>query len=625
MTTSRQEIVRLWPAVLVLATCLSAGLKHGAIALAADNQQTPALSEVEGRAAVPRSAAAASGETGPAVAANAASAESAALQLADQLEGENENLQKLQDRLAQIEEQMSAILEARRQRDGGAGSETQDRLANAPDSFATKTLSLHRTVSDNDLIYTVSARNAPVLQILEGIAKTAALSLDVHPDIGANPLAGRISLELHGADILELAEIVVGTQSLDATIDDSALMIGPITALSDRPIEERLREMAVTAYHRALFRYPGSADAPTAYLGISRYHQATGFYAAAIQTAQSILERYPDCAACGPALLMIASCHEALNRREEARNFYHRYVDSYPAAEEVPAVMVNIGETWAAEGKWSQAIPILEEVARDYPDSDQAPVARIGLAKCLAAENRYEPALAQLKIVEENHPNFPRMNDLGLLIAESLMKLKHYGPARVRLRKIIREAPSPFIAERAYYTLGDIFLGEGDAVAALEMYYGAMTNFAAGMMRKTLPFRICRAYIQMGLFVKIEEMFRDLPEEVFAAEEMRPIIFSLAQYHLGSGSYGRVMALMNDPRWPHDEGTDPEVLILLGKALLGEGRLDEALAKATAAARFATDDALRAEAYLLIGECHRLRNPPAGGAAAARAYAGEIE
>ena len=409
MTPSLQEIIRLWPAVLVLSTCVSAGLRHGAIASAADDQPPPALSEVEGRTAVPHSAAAASGESEPAVVAEAALAESATLQLADQLESENENLQKLQDRLQQIEEQMSGILEARRQRNGLAGSEAQIRLANAPDSFATKTLALHRTISDNDLIYTVSAKNAPVLEILEGIAETAALSLDVNPDLDAAPLAGRISLELHAAEILELVEIVVGTQSLDATIDDRALMVGPITTLSDRPIEERLREMAVTAYHRALFRYPGSTDAPTAYLGISRYHEATGFYAAAIQTAQSVLERYPDGAACGPALLMIASCNEALNRREEARNFYYRYVDTYPAAEELPAVMVKIGETWAAEQKWSQAIPILEEVARNYPDNDQAPIARIGLAKCLAAENRHEAAVAQLKMVEQSHPEFPRM------------------------------------------------------------------------------------------------------------------------------------------------------------------------------------------------------------------------
>ena len=41
-------------------------------------------------------------------------------------------------------------------------------------------------------------------------------------------------------------------------------------------------------------------------IGIARYHEAVQFHAAAIQTAETVLERYPDSDACGLALRTIA-------------------------------------------------------------------------------------------------------------------------------------------------------------------------------------------------------------------------------------------------------------------------------------------------------------------------------
>jgi len=549
-------------------------------------------------------------------------------ELADHLNREHEVLEKLASRLNYIESQVSNLIEVRRRGTWLAGEDLHKMLADAPTVITTKNLRLERTLSDNDLIYSISAKNASVLQIFESIAKTSARELNVHTDVSREHLAGRIHLALHGIDILELVEIVAGTQGLEVVVDARSITVGSIRALSDRPMEERLREIAVAAYQRALLRYPGSPEAPAGYLGIGRYHQATGFHTAAIQTAETVLQRYPDSTHTGAAFLMIANSQEMLRRYDAARASYYRYVDSYPAAKGLAAIMIKIGHTLIQEGKHPQAIAIYEEVIRDYPKSKEVPRARLQLATCLFKAKKYEKAIAQLKVVEQSQPNLACLSPAGtagpqldFMIVECLTSLKQYARARARLKKIIERSPSLAVAEKAYYSLGDTFLAEDNAVAAIEAYQGAARSFPDGVMQQALSLRLCRAYLKIGLYLTVENRLKTLSPATLRLPQVRPILVGLAQYLLESGDYGQALALLTDPRWPHDADTEPDILILRARGLLAASRLDEALKKASTAARLAKDRDLRSEAFRLIGDCYLLKQEPI---AAATAYGGEM-
>jgi len=551
--------------------------------------------------------------------------------LADKIHRESLNLNQLQERLHKIDAQMNSIAATRQRRSRPSQEEARNRLLKAPTSFTTKSFHLERKVAGNDLIYSLSAKNAAPITIMEAIAKTAGLKLELHNEVAQDRAhSGRVSLEMKGTELQNMIEIVAGIQGLDAMLDEDSILVGPITALSSAPVEERLREMAVASYHRALFNYPDSNEAPEAYMGVSRYHKATKFYAAAIQTAEGVLERFPSSKAAAAALLMVGSCNETLGRYEETRKYYYHYVDSYPAADNLAEILVRIGHTWIKQAKWSQAVPVFEQVIRECSNSNQVPVARVGLAKCLAAGNQHEKALYQLQVAEQYmnrglqlpETSGEEMNRLGLMIAETLMKLDRYGSARVRLKAIIEKSPSPLMAERAYCALGDIYLAEDNAVAALEMYHGAMTSFPSGALRIALPFRICRTYLQMGLYDKVIETIGSLPPEAMAYADMRDVALELIKYHLENKDYQRAITLIEDRRWPHDSEADPQVLMPLARALYGTGKLDRAAEKAGIAAKLAQSDEIRAEACLLIGECHRKKNEMH---AAAMAYAGEVE
>jgi tetratricopeptide (TPR) repeat protein len=284
--------------------------------------------------------------------------------------------------------------------------------------------------------------------------------------------------------------------------------------------------------------------------------------------------------------------------------------------------MVAIAETWMKERKWASAIPVLEETLRQWPKCDSTPFARMRLAECLAQQEHYDQAVAQLAIIEQTCASFPRQDELNLAMADCQMKLKQFGAARVRLMEVFEKSPDPAMAERAVYALGDSMLAEGRIVAALEVYRGAASRFPEGALSRLAPVRMAQAYLQMGLYTRVEDMLKSLPDSAPVPPEMQPILISLARYYLQSGSCERVLALMADPRWPHNEDADPQVLLLAARAALGSGLAEPAMEKAASAAALAKDDETRAQAFRLIGECHsRMKEP----LRAAMAYGGKTE
>ena len=556
-----------------------------------------------------------------------------------QLEKETGRLEQLQQQLLQLEKYTKESMQRRQDisRDGTHPAPREPSLAGAPASVVSENLRVERVESDNGLIYTVSAQNVSLLQILEAVAKTAGLPLETR-SIPQDRLLNRLWMNLNGVEMSELLRIAAGTQSLDAMADADGIVVAPPTALTDRPVEKRLRELAVEAYQQALLKYPESAEASEAYLGIARYYAANNFPTAAIQTAQNVLDRWqkPPTAG-GPtpagtadsaanaaesALLLIGNCCEALREYETARKTYYRYTDLFPSAEEAPAVMVMIAETWIKESKWSEAMPVLEGAIRQWPKSDSTPFARMRLAECLAEQQHYDQAVAQLKIIEQDYATFPRRDELNMAVADCQMKLDQYGAARVRLREVYEKSRAPVLAERALYALGDSDLAEGKIVPALEIYRGAVNRFPEGTLIRLAPVRMAQAYLKMGLYSKAEEMLKSRPESWPATEEMRPILISLAQYHIQNGQYERVLALMAEPRWPYKYDADPQVLLLAAQAALGAGLMEPALEKATSAAALAKDAESRAQACRLIGECRSLMKEPIR---AAMAYVGKTE
>jgi tetratricopeptide (TPR) repeat protein len=549
--------------------------------------------------------------------------------LGAQLATESGRLEQLKLQLHQLEKYMKAGMQRRRDisRTGTDALSRAESLANVPASVVSENLRVERVEAENGLIYTVSARNVSLLQILEAVAKTSGLPLETR-QVPQDRLLNRIWMDLKGVEMSELLRIAAGTQSLDAMSDDDGIVIAPLAALSDRPVEKRLRELAVEAYQQALFKFPASEEAPAAYLGIARYYAANNFPTAAIQTAQNILDRWPKSSSAAgagvarSALRLIGKCHEALCDYETARKTYYRYADLFPGAEQVPAVMVTIAETWMKERKWASAIPVLEETLRQWPKGDSAPFARMRLAECLAQQQRYDQAMAQLEIIEKTCASFPRQDELNLAMADCQMKLKQFGAARVRLMNVFEKSPDPALAERAVYALGDSMLAEGRIVSGLEVYRGAVSRFPEGALARLAPVRMAQAYLQMGLYTRVEDILKSLPESSPAPSEMQPILISLARHYLQNGNYERVLALMAEPRWPHNQDADPQVLLLAARAALGSGLLEPALEKATSAVLLAKDEETRAQACRLVGECHSLMKEPLR---AAMAYGGKTE
>ncbi len=543
-------------------------------------------------------------------------------ELAVDLERESHALTRLRERLARIEEQIEKFRKARRSTSWLSKITSQGGPAETPETYTTDTIRARRIATPEGFRYDVSAKEAPGIRVFEGLSTISGLPLQVHPDVGQRLLQRRIWLELQGSDLSEILEITAGLLSLDMLVDENGIVVGPITALSDQPIDRRLRDMAVEAYQRALLRYPASFQAPWAYMGIARHYEASGFHAPAIQVAQNVLDRYADSAACGDAILLIGQCHEAVGDLAAARGFYHQFIDSYVAAENVPNVLLQIAQTWMREGDHIQAKAVLEEVIRGWPSSTAVMPARLRLAECLVRQNRYDRAMTQLQLAESSPSESQTPGEVDFMMAECLMKLGRYAEARSRLSRVVRTAEASALAEKGYYALGDCLLAEKNPVEALEAYRGAMLAFPQGALKISAPLRICRAYLQMELYREVEQTLKQATHAAWEHPGMRDVLIALARHFLETGDHQKVMALTSDPRRWMDSDGGAEVVILQAGALLSARMPEQALEKARSAARLTSDETLKAEAYLLIGKCKaRMKEP----VSAAMAFGGKVE
>ena len=541
--------------------------------------------------------------------------------IAVELERENETLDSLRERLQLIEENIKDIGEAKR---GGMLSDKRTQMVTdrIPATVVSEGLRVERTLVAGGLVYTVTAKNIPTLQVLEAIAKTAGVPLDVHEELKEQKLLERVWLQLRNVEVNETLDTLAGMQALGVKLDKDGLFVGPATTASDQSTEKRLWEQAIAAYQQALVKYPASAEAPKAYLGIAEHYRNTGFELAAAQTAERIIERYSDSETAPRALLFLAQCHESGGRYDEARKTYHRYLDTFHSASDRPLVMLMLAETWIKQDKNSQAIPLLEEIIRGYAGSKEIPMARMRLAECLVAQGQHERAVEQLQTVETQWQSFKKADDLALMIARCLVILERYAPARKRLLRVLRRSASNKLAEEAYYMLGDVFLAEGRMVEALETYRGAEARFPDGRLRSSVPIKLCKAYQNLGLYNKISEVLERSPLEIWAANETRAIIMDLAQYYLDAGRHEKAISLLEDRRWPHDMHTEPDVLLMRAKAYLVENAPARALRLAATVAKSSDNDVLRAEAEHIVGDCHQLLDKPV---LAAMAYGGTVE
>lgn len=546
-----------------------------------------------------------------------------------QLERERQLLKQLQERLVKAESRTGDALEGYR-RLRLKGGFTPAALDQVPATVVSEGLRVERTSTERDLLYKVTATNVPVIQVFEAVAKTSGLPLELHADAGRARLLGRVFVDMQGVDLPELLEVVAGTQSLGVQVGETSILVAPLTALSHDPMEKHLSRLAVEAHQNALMRSPGSPSAPLAYLGIARYYAGAGYHDAAVQSLQNIVERYPQSEARGAAFLLLGDCYAATQRGDNARGAYYRYIDNYPGASDLTEVLMKIGATWTAEGKWGQAMPVFEAVVREYPKSPQVPYARMRMAECLSQLDQYELAVSHLRAIEGMTQKFTHRDELNLVLAECLVKLKQYGNARVCLRNVVLRSPNAALAEKACYALGDTFLAEGNSLAALEAYEAGRHTFPRGALRTAAPLRLSRVYLQMGLYNQAEKELAFLLEaKSSGGPDFRALVLGLYQYWLDTGQANRVLthagglaSLASALFWPTDFELDPEVLRLRALAFQALGQSGPALESAARLSRLAKDDALRGEAFRIIGDCLTLRKEPLR---AAMAYGGKTE
>ena len=239
---------------------------------------------------------------------------------------------------------------------------------------------------ENDLntLFTVECIAAPAHRVFDALAREAGRRLNLEGNLPDRIDDEVVSAFLKNRNLEEILEYLAGQIGLTFELDGATLSLKPLEAKVAGDWLN-LKDEALRAFRRNLYRFMGHEDAPKIYFEISRLHYLSGDFDAAIEPADNLIVNYPGFSQLPMALLNVAKCYMELGDYRKARTKLRELVNKHgghPAAQEGFLLLARC--TWKA-GNPAEAMLTLESMAQRFPDSPHLIEGQVILARILCS------------------------------------------------------------------------------------------------------------------------------------------------------------------------------------------------------------------------------------------------
>jgi TolA-binding protein len=325
---------------------------------------------------------------------------------------------------------------------------------------------------------------------------------------------------------------------------------------------------------------------------------ADGLHPLARRVLDRFVAEYPNDARAPSALLLLGRARLALGDGEQALDAFRRFRTVAPPAQRLE------GRFWEAEAlyrvkRFAEARAAYDDVLRQNAASPLAPDATYGLALCELELRRSEAAVKAFRDFITTWPEHPQVPSATFYLAQTLFDLKRYSDALPLLTSFAAKYPKHRLVPDAQYLLGSTRLAAGEREAGVEDFKAFVAAYPSHPLAPAARQAITGTLAKHGNKTQQQSAYTQLMQQSPATPE------ALYDAGLIAGRLGQ--AQNQDAAWRRLRKEFPnhslahQASLELARVAFKKKSWGDAATHAKAASA-SNDDAVRVEAFLLVGE-----------------------
>jgi tetratricopeptide (TPR) repeat protein len=336
-----------------------------------------------------------------------------------------------------------------------------------------------KRVNDFLVLFTVECIGAPARDVLEKLAHETGRLLVIDEGCEKRLQNEMVSGFMHERQIEEILEYLTGQIGMTYRLDEKVLKIESMDRLHQAGWLA-MKDEAVKAFRRSLYRFLGHEDAPKVYFEISRLHYLSGDFDSAISPAKTLIAEYPEFSQIPLTLLNISHCHMELGDYKKARQYLSELVNKYtthPAAQEGYLLLARC---WWKEGNPASARLTLRSLEDRFPDSDLRYEGKAILGRILFSQGQYSQVLKLIGPIDiYSVEKEDTAVSLLLLKAEAKLRSNDAAGAVQILVELVRDFPENLRKMDGLYLLAESYLALNQHLMAYATCKNLRENYEA--------------------------------------------------------------------------------------------------------------------------------------------------
>ncbi len=323
-----------------------------------------------------------------------------------------------------------------------------------------------------------------------------------------------------------------------------------------------------------------------------------GLYAESRRMLERLLEKYPSDAHAPDATLLLGKASLSLGDHEAALQAFRRAQTLSPVPGRPDEARFWEGETLFRMKRYQDARAIYDRILAENPNSPSAPDAVYGLAWVNLELRRREQAVTEFRRLLSNYPDHANVPSATFYLARTLVELKRPDEAIGLLRGFVAKYPDNRLLPDARYTLGQALIASGQTDEGVIELRNFVKAYPGSELAPAARRTVVDTLVRQGKKTELAEEYKTLMAQPATAETLYDaglVASRIGRPRDADGAWARLRK-----EFP-DHPLAGRVSLDMAQSAFARNDFKDSAALARAAAR-SPEDAVRGEAFVLLGE-----------------------
>ncbi len=297
------------------------------------------------------------------------------------------------------------------------------------------------------------------------------------------------------------------------------------------------------------------------------------------QTFARLIEQYPDSDLAADASIARARTLQHLQRYEAALSAYELVLERYPDSKQLPLALHGAAGLYDRLQQDEQADDLYQRFIAEFPDHEKIADALYQRAWVLIDLKQTDKAYSLFQQVHDQHPQAIAWTDATYRLAEQAAEKQDYAKAERLTSSITNQGTKDAALEHTYYLQGQLAIRQQQWAKVATPLQRLLKEFPQTALRAPSQYWIAESYYRTQNYPQARLQFDALARNTRGRNKPWMAMVPLRQGHL--------FAL--NKRWPEAQEAAESIAkdfpgfsqqyeadFLIGRALVGQGRIDDA-------------------------------------------------